>query len=216
MRLTLWGIYQYDPTLFNNVTLPEGINKETLIAEIMQRSGDLYSYYQVPEYLKRNITLWFNRNYDQFYKMFRALTIEYNPIENYDRTEVSIHTPRETFTTQRGEAEHIGNERNISTTLGSTSTSERSAFDSSTYQPQERTTGSGGDSSKDAFGEDRTNNVNQTVSNGGDHRFDSHIHGNIGVTTNQNMVEQEIRLRDFDIYTHIARRFEREFIVDIY
>ena len=46
--------------------------------------------------------------------------------------------------------------------------------------------------------------------------FTSHIHGNIGVTTNQQMIQSEIELRKFDIYVDIAMRFEHEFLVQVY
>ena len=248
MRLTLWGIYQYDPTLFENVSLPEGLEKDYVIDEIMRRSGDLFTYYQVPAMLKSNITNWFLRNYDQFARMIAALLAEYNPIENYDRTEWSLHTPTEVVTTDHtGEdtnvTDHTGEDtsvtdytgedtREIGTTLGSTSTNSKSAFDSNTYSPYDQTTTSGGDSSTDTLtkgttdtntltrGTTDTNTLTRgttdTITNSGNHQFDSHIHGNIGVTTNQQMVEAEIELRRFDIYTDIARRFEKEFLIDIY
>lgn len=212
MRLTLWGIYQYDPTLFDGFSLPEGLDKSFLIDEIMRRSGDLFTYYQVPEMLKINISGWFLRNYDQFSRMAAAITAEYNPIENYNRYETSTDIPKEVVTTSRS-----GNDtRTITTNLGSTSTNtnERSGFDSSAYSPNEKntTTTSGGDSSTDQ----NRHNTTDTTTSSGSHDYNSHIHGNIGVTTSAKMVTEEIELRRFDIYTDIARRFEREFLIDIY
>lgn len=236
MRLTLWGIFQYDPTLFDGFSLPEGLDKSFLIDEIMRRSGDLFTYYQVPGMLKQNITNWFLRNYDQFSRMAAAITAEYNPIENYDRTEESTHTPAEVITTTRGGSDtrtlnttHGGTDsRSITTKLGSTSTTtnERSAYDATGYSPNDKsTTGtSGGDSSTDTFKHGETENATDTytrnstdtITNSGTHDFKSHIHGNIGVTTNAKMVSEEVELRRFDIYTDIARRFEREFLINIY
>ena len=43
-----------------------------------------------------------------------------------------------------------------------------------------------------------------------------HIHGNIGVTTNVQMISGELELRKFDIYETIANMFEEEFIVRVY
>ena len=86
-RLTLWGIYQYDNTLFDGIVLPNGINKDNLVSDIMRNSGDLYPYHQVPEYLKRNINFWFARRLFDFERMYDALRVEYSPIENYDRIE---------------------------------------------------------------------------------------------------------------------------------
>ena len=50
-RITLYGMMQYDETLFDDIVLPEGLNKELLIAEIISKSGDLFPYYQVPRRL---------------------------------------------------------------------------------------------------------------------------------------------------------------------
>lgn len=86
-RITLWGFSKYDPTLFNNIVLPEGMDRDVLIDTIMMESGDLYPYYQHPVYLKKNIENWFARMLPQFEKMLIALTSEYNPIHNFDRFE---------------------------------------------------------------------------------------------------------------------------------
>lgn len=51
---------------------------------------------------------------------------------------------------------------------------------------------------------------------GGTHTEDNHIHGNIGVTTSQQMIESELELRKFDIYLEIIRRFENKCLVQIY
>lgn len=77
-RLTLWGIYQYDNTLFDGIVLPDGINKDNLVSDIMRNSGDLYPYHQVPEYLKRNINFWFARRLFDFGRMYDALRAEYS------------------------------------------------------------------------------------------------------------------------------------------
>lgn len=209
MRFTLYGLYEYDDEkLFENIILPADINKDYVVNEILKRSGDLFTYYQVPMYFKRNVEVWFARNYDNFYKMIQALLSEYNPIENYDRTEESTHTPRETVTTAKSGQDV----RTITTQLGSINTNNRSAFDSTGFSPNEQNVTSGGDTSTD------TNSLgsSETITNGGDHKFKSHIHGNIGVTTNSQMITQELELRKYDIYAEIARRFEREFLINIY
>lgn len=56
---------------------------------------------------------------------------------------------------------------------------------------------------------DTTGSENETVA--------SHLHGNIGVTTNQQMVTAEVELREkYDLYTLILYDFEREFMSQIY
>ena len=212
-RLTLWGIYQYDTTLFDNIVLPDGIDKDNLIANIMRNSGDLYPYHQVPEYLKKNITFWFSRRLFDFERMYEALRVEYSPIENYDRKE---NTTRN--------YENSGTDKE-STTLGSTTTSTNigsndnenkvSAYNESDYSNREKdtqsynstltNTGSGTDTKQTEYGLKR-----KEVE-------DIRVHGNIGTTTSQQMIESEMELRaKYDIYKIISREFEREFLVQVY
>ena len=69
-RITLNGWLQYDPTIFDGVILPEEYDRDALLAEIMSRSGELYTYHQVPYVLKENIRLWFSRNFLNFCNYF--------------------------------------------------------------------------------------------------------------------------------------------------
>ena len=241
-RITLNGWLQYDPTIFDGVILPEDFDRDALLAEIMSRSGELYTYHQVPYVLKENIRLWFSRNFLNFDRMMAALMAEYNPIENYDRHEDWTRTPNLT-----DEAKHTGsdtgtlsgddtttrsyNNYNESSTRTGDDIVERivSAFDSGTYQPSEKTVETFGSikDSKDISGsyDDKTDygKVDTTAYNStltdrhtGDEKYTSHVHGNIGVTTSQQMITSELELRKFDIYEEIAGRFEHEFLVQVY
>ena len=212
-RVTLWGFYQYDKTLFDGIALPEGIVKENLVAEIMKNSGDLYPYHQVLEYLKRNINYWFSHRLFDFGRIYEALRMEYSPIENYDRKENITR-----------DYENSGIDK-ASTTLGSSTTSTNvgsndnenkvSAYNESDYTNREKdiqsynstvtNTGSGTDTTQTEYGLKR-----KEVE-------DVRVHGNIGVTTSQQMIESEMSLRaKYDIYKIISREFEREFLVQIY
>ena len=228
-RLTLWGIYQYDKTLFDDIVLPDGIDKDNLVSDIMRNSGDLYPYHQVPEYLKRNINFWFARRLFDFSRMYEALRVQYSPIENYDRKENITR-----------DYENSGSDK-ASTTLGSSTTSSHTGTDTDSVQ-------GGGSNEKgvSAYNEDgytnrekdtethnssNTQTYNSTVTNTGSGTDttqteyglkrkeveDIRVHGNIGVTTSQQMIESEMSLRaKYDIYKIISREFEREFLVQIY
>ena len=257
-RLTLNGMYQYDPTLFDGMILPEDYDRDALLAEIMKRCGQLFPYHQVPPVLKADIRLWFARNYLNFDRIMEALTAEYNPIENYDRHELSTKTPNLTdkstlsgkdSTQASGDdvTKHTGTDSlerthtNFKETVAYKGTDTRetqvSAFDSSVYQPSEQvtdsrtnredektTSGSYKDSTTHGHTETYTNGRKDettygkvdTVTHTGTEGYSSHIHGNIGVTTSQQMITSELELRRFDIYTDIAARFEHEFIVQVY
>lgn len=201
-RVTLYGWLQFDETLFDNINFPG--DKQTMIDCLIEECGDLYTYIQQPEYLKRNITNWFNRLAPNFTQMFRALSEEYSPIENYNRYE-DINTQNDSSSSS-GESTIINN----SAESAGDRTDLVSAYDSSGFQNEGKTEASNTSSNAS------TNSAitSSVVSSAGN--TTNHTHGNIGVTTNQQMVLAELELRKYDIYYNIARMFEKHFLIQIY
>ena len=260
-RVTLFGFYNYDNSLFDGVQLPDGLDRDILINEILKNSGDLYPYHQHPGMLKLNITFWFSRKHYDFLQMYNALRAKYNPIENYDRyeefnrnyvnsgsdktsteldsTNTTTHTGTDenaktgtdaaaktgtdtsettnNSTTEKGvsaynETGYTNREKDTTEqhstttqTYNTTDTLTHNTKDTSTYNNTVKSSSSGGDSSTIEYGSKRSEDEN------------NHIHGNIGVTTAQQMITEEINLRmKFDLYELIAMQFEHEFLIQVY
>ena len=192
-RMTLYGMYQYDPTLFDGVTLPEGMEKTLMVNQIIRQSGDLFPYYQVPPQVKTAITEWFTRRKDNFAKLWQGFTAEYNPIENYDRQEDSTETPNITHTLSNSGQDASTNEADVQ------------GYNGTDYVPNSRTKSSG------------TSSTNGTDTESGTRTYTSRIHGNIGVTTSAQMLEGELALRkSMDIYAIIAAEFETDNLIQVY
>lgn len=129
---------------------------------------------------------WWERWKAAFEKQFKALAMEYNPIENYDRIE---------NWTDSGES---GSEM----TAGGTLENQVSAFDSNSYSTHDK---------------EITNNSSEaSATNSEEH--EGRIHGNIGVTTSQQMLESEMVLQEKwgNLYNHIADCFINELLVAVY
>lgn len=192
-RMTLYGMYQYDPTLFDGVVLPDGMDKTLMVNQIIRQSGDLFPYYQVPPEVKTAITEWFARRKDNFAKLWQGFTAEYNPIENYDRQEDSTETPNITHTLSNSGQDASTNEADVQ------------GYNGTDYVPNSRTKSSG------------TSSTNGTDTESGTRTYTSHIHGNIGVTTSAQMLEGELALRkSMDIYALIAAEFETDNLIQVY
>lgn len=192
-RMTLYGMYQYDPTLFDGVILPEGMDKTLMVNQIIRQSGDLFPYYQVPPQVKSAITEWFTRRKDNFAKLWQGFTAEYNPIENYDRQEDSTETPNITHTLSNSGQDASTNEADVQ------------GYNGTDYVPNSRTKSSG------------TSSTNGTDTESGTRTYTSRIHGNIGVTTSAQMLEGELNLRrSLDIYALIAEEFENDNLIQVY
>ena len=192
-RMTLNGMYQYDPTLFDGVVLPDGMNKTLMVNQIIRQSGDLFPYYQAPPQVKTAITEWFARRKDNFAKLWQGFTAEYNPIENYDRQEDSTETPNITHTLSNSGQDASTNEADVQ------------GYNGTDYVPNSRTKSSG------------TSSTNGTDTESGTRTYTSRIHGNIGVTTSAQMLEGELALRkSMDIYALIAAEFETDNLIQVY
>ena len=87
MKLTMIGMSNYDPTLFDGLTFPAGIDKSLAVNEILMRSGEFEVLYPNPDFLKAQIELWGKKHYRTFEKWVEALAIDFDPLFNYDRFE---------------------------------------------------------------------------------------------------------------------------------
>lgn len=121
---TVTGLYSYDETLFDNLNLPNSLDKDTAVTEILMTCGLLEIAYPDGDILKKIINVWSFARKPDWQRMIDALYATYNPIHNYDRTEDS--TGSGTSASQKGsqstgqfaETEHVDdiNVRTIDTT----------------------------------------------------------------------------------------------------
>lgn len=203
-KLTLIGCNAFfeniGDDLFKGLTLPEGLAKKTLTDNILLQGGEFEVLYSDPWALQNFISVWADREQATFQRWVDALAIEYAPLENYDRYENWTDT-----------LDSDGTSRTTGTNDTSTSgtvTTDVSAYDSSSYQPKNKVT------SSETIDNDTTENNTSTLDNTGVHA--GRIHGNIGVTTSQQMLESELDLGYWNIYSRITDMFLKEFCIMIY
>ena len=89
-KITLIGLENYlnpEHSVFEDMILPEGINKDILSGTILLRCQEFELLYSDPEFLTDAVNIWSRKHYWTFDKWIKALNIEYDPLYNYDRTE---------------------------------------------------------------------------------------------------------------------------------
>lgn len=230
--LTLWGMVQYRPEILTNIELPDGMDADAMRNYIFMYAGDNECRYGNAEMLDMLVHSWFSSRKHDFQYMWDAMNAEYNPIENYDRQEDFTTTTVENEkgtkqdNTQRNENTDVAQQQDANTdiTPGRVSETTTSAFNSTDYQPSSKTTESGSEKSVSASEGKGTQNTNENINSTGDHNTDRNenvhnvgrAHGNIGVTTNQQMIESELVLRQKNAYKMIALEFEDEFTITVY
>ena len=86
-RLTLIGLYNYDPAVFINLTLPAAVDEEIFIDSLLMEYGECPLIYPDLDFMKLAIGAWSRKWYANIERIAAAITEEYNPLHNYDRTE---------------------------------------------------------------------------------------------------------------------------------
>lgn len=201
-RMTLIGLYEYenkiDRDLFEKLSLPEGYEKSTFVNSLLLEHGEKCVLYSNPDFFINCIGIWSEKWALELERIYTALTAKYNPIHNYDRYE---H-----YEDSEGIESHMGHKATDKPNY--TTENKISADNSSEYQPENKSILSG--TAKDV--EEKTNaNSDRTL------EHDAHLYGNIGVTTNQQMIEGEMQMRtEFNLYDIATRMFANELLIGIY
>lgn len=168
IKVTLQTMYNFCPDLFDHLVIPSGLDKDTLVQNLVIESGEHGVLYVDGEFMKKAIGFWSVKELPKWEKLYATELLKYDPIDNYNRYEES--------------------ERDVTGAAQNAETS----FDSYSLH-----TTSGSDST-------------------GKEKFSSHIHGNIGVTTSQQMIEAERKVSEFSTYDFIIRSFANKFLLEIY
>jgi len=235
--LSIMGLYEYDNTLFDNMVLPEGMDKETVVDAIMQDCMELEAVYTSPAAMKTMIGIWSRREQATFERIFKAEQAEYNPIENYDRKQTDsrqeTHSGDDiTVGSNETEAERSrsGETNSTGTQTGSSSGNtlhQYAAFDSGALNDQTKdiqsqtvNNTSGDSSATEETGTDSVSETSrQTLTHGEKvgETFTSYIHGNIGVTTSQQMLESELELAPkINTINYVVNSFKMRFCILVY
>lgn len=169
-RLTLIGLYNHVPELFDKLTLPNAYDRDTFIDTVLLEQGEKCVAYPEPDFFRYAVGVWSRKWAKSLERIALALTEEYNPLHNYDRHEKweeheegdyknNVTNSGDDVTTRTGDiktantgtttTENSGNV--ITTENGTTSeetqdmTTERtvSSFNESSYQPDEKSVTNG-------------------------------------------------------------------------
>jgi len=90
-KITLWGMYQHgvdtQDDLFKNWDLPADMDADLLKDNILLKGADFEVLYASFPFMQNAIKIWSDKHYHTFERWLKALAIDYNPLENYDRME---------------------------------------------------------------------------------------------------------------------------------
>lgn len=232
-KITLLGMYGYFDSLgddlFELLVLPEGMSKETFTDTLFLDYGERAVLYSNPDLFKRMIGAWSSKWSIELSRIAKTLKDDYEPLWNIDRYE-QVADKIEDEASERNSAtlsETTQNTATLAANNGNTSnmTTENttSAYNSSQYEPDNKTVqnGSGTETIQQTSGNNGTvsqmsgNNKSNDYSR--DFAHTGHYYGNGGVTMSQQLAESEVKLREkYNLYHEACKLFSEDLLLYIY
>ena len=210
--LSILGLYNYDNTIFDLLTIPEGLDKTTLIKSICAELADMELLYPNPEVMKDLIGVWSVGCQYEWTKLLESMNFEYNPIDNYDRTETR------TLTSQGSGSGTDGGSDSLSTTKQHTGqeqdTGKVTAFNSGSLTDKNQSTGTSSATDTETASTQYGKTKQETFSKSDSETI--RAHGNIGVTTTMQMIREQRDIVKFNLYDIITEEFKLRFCVLVY
>ena len=218
--MSILGLYNYDNTLFTNLAIPSGFtadDKTTLINNLLAELAELEVVYPDPVFMKSAIGFWSAKELPSWERYYAAATAQYNPIENYNRMEAGTETVDATRTHSGTDTSTNSGTDTTANTGTDTTTNNIAAYDSSTLQTHDTSSLLHGHSQTLTHGLQNTFLHGEQVDNDATMTRRSTIHGNIGVTTSQQMLEQELEVTPkLNIFSIIIESFKNRFCLMVY
>lgn len=211
--LSIWGLNQYDDHIFDNMSVPTGIDADSVKENILLECAELELLYPDWDFMQYAIELWSTTELPTWERIAKLAALEYNPIENYDRMENATESESRRRDATKNDA--ITNKSTGNTVNTSESLTRVAGFNSSALGVKDKTTDGNSSSANNSGESNQTTTEGETDNTGRVHS--SRIHGNIGVTTPAQMITAEKELApDLNVVNYIVESFKRRFCLLVY
>ena len=191
--ISILGLYNLNEEVFDDLTVPTGVDSELLIENLVAELAELELIYSDFNFMKFMIGVWSRKELPTWERVYKASIKEYDPIENYDRKEdwsdlVNRYASGNSQLSSNGNIQH-----------------DVAGFNSTALV----------NASKDTSTESNTGYSSDNTNTSGTHR--GRVHGNIGVTTSQQMLQSELDIAPkLNVYDFIINSFKNRFCLQVY
>lgn len=235
-KITLIGMERYlnpDHSVFENMQLPEGIDKDTLIGSIILRCQEFELLFSDPDFMIAAVNVWSRKNYWTFDKWVKLINEDYDPLYNKDYHETYDDTHRGNYSKEGHDSNSGNNSRStdMTTTNDLTTRADNTsvihsekAYNDSGFVETTKDVSSGpvknfGTVSDEGTITDQYGNKGANDESGNDFYLNNHTYhgyGNIGITSAQELFMKQTDVARWNMYEHIADLFCQEFCIMIY
>jgi hypothetical protein len=221
-KITLTGLESFlEPnSVFDELTLPEGIDLETLKGTIFLRCQEFELLYPDPEFMRSAVKIWGMKNYWTFNKWVELINKQYDPLYNKDYFEEyeDTHSGAESGSGTSSQTDDHTRTDNLKSETDGTVTHAEKAFNDTYMVDISKDTTDGEvnhtGTQRDAGSLNGTYSDSKNDSYTNNHSY--HGYGNIGITSAQELFQRQAEVARFNLYEQIADLFCHEFCIMVY
>lgn len=226
--VSLLGLKRLNDGILGELVVPDGVDVELVKDNLLAETAELEVIYPDAIFMQAMIGRWSAKELPIWERLYKTTLLEYNPIENYDRMEEWTEAED---TKKNTEADATGTSK---TDTDGTSTRESntdgvindqkyvSAYNEVEFTPTERDNNTQNEKNNSEQKDVGTVSVKTSAENTTDETGNRNLlrkgraHGNIGVTTSQQMIEAEREVALYNIIDVIINSFKNRFCLQVY
>lgn len=226
--VSLLGLKRLNDSILGELVVPDGVDVELVKDNLLAETAELEVIYPDAIFMQAMIGRWSAKELPIWERLYKTTLLEYNPIENYDRIEEWTEAED---TKKNTEADATGTSK---TDTDGTSTRESntdgvindqkyvSAYNEVEFTPTERDNNTQNEKNNSEQKDVGTVSVKTSAENTTDETGNRNLlrkgraHGNIGVTTSQQMIEAERDVALYNIIDVIINSFKNRFCLQVY
>ena len=226
--VSLLGLKRLNDGILDELVVPDGVDVELVKDNLLAETAELEVIYPDAIFMQAMIGRWSAKELPIWERLYKTTLLEYNPIENYDRMEEWTEAED---TKKNTEADATGTSK---TDTDGTSTRESntdgvindqkyvSAYNEVEFTPTERDNNTQNEKNNSEQKDMGTVSVKTSAENTTDETGNRNLlrkgraHGNIGVTTSQQMIEAERDVALYNIIDVIINSFKNRFCLQVY
>ena len=216
----LIGMYNYDKTVLDLMQIPEALDRDAFIDNLLMETAELELLYNNVGFLKQAIGSWSKKNITVWSSLYDTTQYEYNPIWNKDGYTIDTETRDLAGTDHTTDnTDRVDNLEDKETRdLDDESRESVYGFNSSSDAPASKvqTDYNGTDTYAHTGRQDVDRTFNKSTTDTGTVTHERTEQGNIGLTSTQQLIQEQREVVKLNLMDIIIKDFIQRFCIGVY
>lgn len=209
--LSILGLYYYDKHIFDSLELPKNASREVAVDAILMECAELEILFPDPKVMSYMIGAWSKTRIAAWEKIWTALSVDYNVLDNVDIT-------RTYTTSQKRTGQELENTNALLNSHSATTSNGTTTHSEASFNEGQRVT------SSDTVNQTVTSGADQTTKGDANRNSTENVEtthtetevGDSSVRSTQYMLTEELKLRTTDFYQILVEEFRNKFCLEVY